>query len=104
MSLLDNEMQTIIYLMWNVNQKPDRSVNIRFDKSIFVQFYHAESACILIKRAIQSNEDVSTILRFRRSPGECGLLDGRWISVSTHFVNFVEYSNSIKTMRREKKF
>lgn len=64
------------YISWKCKpERPRRSGagNIRFDKSIFAQF-HAESACILIKSAIQSNEDVSTIPRFRRSPGQRGPL------------------------------
>jgi len=47
------DRQMIVYLMWNVNWRADRSGNIRFDKSIFAQFYHIETACILIKRSIR---------------------------------------------------
>lgn len=95
--------QTIVYLMWNVNRRVDRSSNIRFDKSIFAQFYHTENACILIKRAIQSNEDISTICDFVGHPDNVACWTNA-VSASTYFSDFAGHSSWINTMQKEKNF
>lgn len=76
-----------LYISWK-RKLESRSFDIRFDKSIFAQFHRAESTCILIKSTIQSNEDVSTILRFCRLPGQRWPLDKHRFRFDHNFVDF----------------